>query len=184
MTRSPKSGSFEGFVRWLGEARHEGEADVPEPDPQVLSASREAWQQHQSLQRAQRQALSERVHAGTYVEELELMAAADADRGRWLPRLRTPNGFAISALYATPSALGAAPVGLLVECPADLIEIFKGQRVQISAGGRWVEIGEIDVDGKAMGDLPEGFEFTPPFSFRVGTLAPQPAELQRPDEPA
>ncbi len=184
MTRSLKSGSFEDFVRWLAEARPGDGTEVPDPDPEVRSASREAWQQHQSLQSAQRQALAERVRAGTYVEALELMVAADTDRSRWLPRLRTPNGFAISALYATPSAPGVAPVGLLVECPADLIEIFKGQRVHVAAAGRWVEIGEIDVDGKAMGDLPEGFEFTPPFSFRIGTLAPQPAELQRPDEPA
>ncbi len=176
MTRSLKSGSFEDFVRWLGEAGHDN-ADLLQPDLQVLSAAREAWREYQSLQRAQREALAERVRAGTYFEELELMAAAHADRSRWLPRLRTPNGFAISALYAAPSVPGAAPVGLLVECPADLIEMFRGQRVHIAAGGRWVEVGEIDVDGKAMGDLPEGFEFTPPFAFRVGALAEQPAEL-------
>jgi len=43
--------------------------------------------------------------------------AADPERGRWLPRLRTPNGFAISALYPPSGLPGAAPVGLLVECP-------------------------------------------------------------------
>ncbi len=69
MTRSRKPGSFEDFVQWLGRTKHDSEADRPVPDSQVLSAAREAWQEHQSLQRAQHEALSERVRAGTYVAE-------------------------------------------------------------------------------------------------------------------
>jgi hypothetical protein len=181
MTSSLKPGSFEDFLRWLGEATHDSRANGPLPDAQVLAAARDAWQQHQSLRRAQRDAIAQRVRSGMYVETVELMAAADADRTRWLPRLRTPNGFAISALYAT-GAPEAAPVGLLVECPVDLIEVFKGQKVHISMGGRWVEIGEIDVDGKAAGDLPEGIDFRPPFAFRVGTLEEYPSGFEGPGE--
>jgi hypothetical protein len=96
------------------------------------------------------------------------MAAADLDSAsRRLPRLRTANGFVISALHATNSLAGSAPIALLVECPDDLIELFKGRRVQILAGGRWIEIGEIDADGKATGDLPGNFDFKPPFALRV-----------------
>jgi hypothetical protein len=183
MTSSLKPGSFEDFVRWLGEVRHEGDADLCRPDARVLSAATEAWQECQSLQRAQREAIVEQVRSGRYVEELELLAAADADRNRWLPRLRTPSGFAISALYAANSAAGAAPVGLLVECPADLIEVFRGQKVDVSVGGRWVEIGEMDIDGKATGDLPQGLDFRPPFAFRVGELGEHPAEPEDPNKP-
>jgi ferric-dicitrate binding protein FerR (iron transport regulator) len=69
MTRSLKPGSFEDFVQWLERTKHDSEPDRPVPDPQVLSAAREAWQEHQSLQRAQREALAERRRAGTYVAE-------------------------------------------------------------------------------------------------------------------
>jgi len=71
---------------------------------------------------------------------------------------------------------------LLVECPADLIELLRGQKVHISVGGRWTEIGEIDADGKATGDLPEGMDFRPPFAFRVGELGEHPAEVEGPGE--
>lgn len=69
MTRSLKPGSFEDFVQWLGRTKHNTEPDRPVPDPEVLSAAREAWQEHQSLRRAQHEALSERSQAGTYVAE-------------------------------------------------------------------------------------------------------------------
>jgi hypothetical protein len=180
---SLKPESFEAFVRWLADSKRAAAADLRDPDPAVLAAATVAWQEFQSLQRARRETLTARVRTGTYREELELMAAADADRNRWLPRLRTPNGFAISALYAANSPPGASPVGLLVECPADLIEIFKGQKVHVSAGGRWIEIGEIDMDGKTTGDLPEGVEFKPPFAFRVGKLEEHPEDLAGPNEP-
>lgn len=182
MTSSLKPGSFEDFLRWLGEATDASNTNEQVPDAQVLAAAREAWQQYRSLQRAQRDAIAKRVQAGTYTEAIELMAAADTDRTRWHPRLRTPNGFAISALYAT-GAPEAAPVGLLVECPVDLIEVFKGQKVHISMGGRWVEIGEIDVDGKATGDLPQGIDFRPPFAFRVGKLEEYPSGFEGPGDP-
>jgi hypothetical protein len=183
MTGSPKPASFEDFLRWLGEPERDTQVHQPEPTPEVLVAAKAAWQEFQSLQRAQREALAARIRAGTYVEELELLAAADVDRNRWLPRLRTPNGFAISALYAPNSPPGAAPVGLLVECPVELIDLCRGQQVHVAAGGQWIELGEIDVDGKAMGDLPAGFEFKPPFGFRVGKWAEQPTELPKPPEP-
>jgi len=69
MTRSPEPGSFEDFVQWLERTKHDGEPDRPVPDPQVLSAAREAWQEHRSLQRAQPAALAERRRAETYAAE-------------------------------------------------------------------------------------------------------------------
>jgi hypothetical protein len=173
---------FEDFLRWLGGGKSRVARD-PLPSPEVVAEARAAWQAFQALRRAQRADLAARVGDGAYYEEVELLAAADADRSRWLPRLRTPNGFAISALYAGSQTPGSAPVGLLVECPADLVEVFSGQRVHILAGGQWVEIGEIDVDGKVSGDLPPGVDFSPPFALRVGRTEEQPQESSDSDEP-
>src|ERR1700733_10027090 len=115
MSRSLKPETFEDFVQWLADPGGVAQIDKMSaaPAPDLLAAARSAWQEFQSLQRAQRDALATRVRAASYREELELMAAADADPGRWLPRLRTPNGFAISALYAANSVPGTPPVGLL-----------------------------------------------------------------------
>jgi hypothetical protein len=184
MSNSPKPGSFEDFLRWLAESRLTTGADLTPPSSDVLAAANLAWRETQSLRSAQREALGPHFGQGSYQEDLELMAAADLENGSHpLPRLRTPNGFVISALYGTNSLAGTAPIALLVECPVASIELFKGLRVQVLAGDRWVEIGEIDADGKATGDLPEGMDFKPPFALRVGTQDLHPAESKRPEDP-
>ncbi len=182
MPNDPKAGSFDDFVRWATQ-RHRETGEAPaEPSAELLAAAHAAYQGALDLKGAHRQELAARLRSGTYYEEVELMAAADANRDRWLPRLRTPNGFAISTLYAADSAAGAAPVGLLVECPEELRDLCRGLKVSILAAGTWIEIGEIDVDGKTIGDLPPGMEFKPPFGFRVGQIEEQPEELRKPEQ--
>jgi hypothetical protein len=175
MPDDPKSVSFGQFVRWLAKAVRSESSEL-EPSAAVMQGARAARREFQSVQRIQRNDIAARVRSGSYIEELEMLAAADSDHGRWIPRLRTPNGFTISPLYASSAAEGASPIGLLVECPRDLIEVCRGQTVRVAAGGQWVELGQIDVDGKAIGDLPAEFAFKPPFVFRVGDLAEQSAE--------
>lgn len=183
MTNDFKRGSFEDFLRWVREPHAPSEPTAGEPQPEVSAAARAAWQAFQSHQQEHQQSLVARIRSGSYYEEFEVLAAADADTSRWLPRLRTPNGFAISTLYAANASSGTAPIALLVECPVDLIDVCRGQQVHVFAGGQWVEIGEIDADGKATGDLPQGCEFKPPFGFRVGKVEEQPTDLGKPDQP-
>jgi hypothetical protein len=182
MPNEPTEGGFDDFVRWATERHRESDEAPAELSAEVLAAARAAYQGVSDLKRAHHQELVARLRSGTYYEELELMAAADADRDRWLPRLRTPNGFSISTLYAADSAAGATPVGLLVECPEQLRDLCRGLKVSILAGDSWIEIGEIDVDGKATGDLPPGMEFKPPFGFRVGQIEEQPEDLRKPEQ--
>jgi hypothetical protein len=183
MPNDPKSPSFEGFVRWLGKPTVNGGRRGLEPSAAVMEAARAARREFRFVQRTRRGDIAARVRSGMYIEELELLAAADSDRARWLPRLRTPDGFVISALYASNAAEGASPIGLLVECPVELIDVCRGRTVHVGAGGQWIELGQIDVDGKATGDLPVGFEFRPPFVFRVGELMEQSMELPTLGEP-
>jgi hypothetical protein len=183
MSDSPQPGSFEDFLRWLAESSPPADADLAPPSSDVLAAANLAWRETQSLRSAQWETLGPHFGQGFYQEDVELMAAADLENGGHpLPRLRTPNGFVISALYGTNSmAAGTAPIALLVECPVASIELFKGLRVQVLAGDRWVDIGEIDADGKATGDLPDGVDFKPPFALRVGTRDLDPAEPKGPE---
>jgi hypothetical protein len=183
MTDDHDSASFEGFLRWLQPTRRPGASERLQPNEEVLAAARQARREHQALQTIHQEELRARCRTGTYYEEVELMAAADSDPTRPIPRLRTPQGFAICALYALNSLPEAPPVGLLVECPEGLIDVFKGYPVQVLAGGRWVALGEIDVEGKAFGDLPEGVQFKPPFGFRVGEVEESPKDLSAGDPP-
>jgi hypothetical protein len=184
MSDSSKPRSFSDFLRWLAESKPDKGADLPPPSLDVLAAARLAWRETQSLRSEQPEAFTPHFGQGFYREDLELMAAADLDlEGHPLPRLRTPNGFVISALYGTHSTARIAPIALLVECPVDSIAQFKGLRVQVLAGNLWVEIGEIDADGKATGDLPEGMDFKPPFALRVGTQDLHPAQSTGPKDP-
>ena len=112
MTRSLKPGSFEDFVHWLGRTKHESETDRPVPDPQVLAAARQAWQEHQSLQRAQQPKLSERVPRRRHIAEddqpvrsfwsVASAALRDALAPRWQP------------VAITVAAVGVASLGLLL----------------------------------------------------------------------
>lgn len=183
MPDEPKSVSFDRFVRWFREAGLRSEESGLKPSAAVMEAARAAHREFKSVERTQRNDIAARVRSGTYIEELKVLAAADSDHARWMPRLRTPNGFTISPLYASSATEGASPIGLLVECPIGLIEVCRGQTVRVSAGGQWIELGQMDVDGKATGDLPAGFAFRPPFVFRVGELAEQSAELPKHGEP-
>ncbi len=183
MPTDPKSLSFEAFLCSLREPAADGEHGGLAPSAAVMEAARAARREYRALQRAQRNNLAARLRSGGCIEELEVLAAADSAHARWIPRLRTPNGFTISPLYASSAAEGALPIGLLVECPLDLIEVCRGQTVRVAAGGQWVELGQVDIDGKATGDLPAGFAFKPPFVFRVGELAEQSAELPQRAEP-
>lgn len=183
MTR-PVPGSFEDFVRWLQAGGHSQSTPGATIPAAVREAADAAWLAVQDGERERLAAIAGRVATNSYEEDIEVLAAADADPGRWLPRLRTPNGFAISALYPTAAdAKSAVPVGLLVECPADLVELCRGRLVHIAVGDRWIEIGEVDRDGKVVGDLPPDIEFKPPFAFRVGVIAERAGPLLPPDPP-
>jgi hypothetical protein len=183
MSDSPKPGSFRDFLRWLAESSPSAGADLAAPSADLIAAANRAWRETQSLRSAQPETPGPPVAHGFYHEDLELMAAAELDKGQPLPRLRTPNGFVISALYGTQRMAGTAPIALLVECPVASIELFKGLRVQVLSGDRWVDVGEIDADGKATGDLPEGMDFKPPFALRVGAQDLHPAESKGPEDP-
>ena len=168
MSDSFKRATFDDFVRWLGR-RQEGAA-AADPTVSVSDAARDAWGQLRALEGRHRSQLLMRLCSGSYYEEVELLAAADLDPRRRLPRLRTPNGFVVSALYTGDAAATDAPVGVLVECPENLVEACRGLKVRILCAGRWVELGEIDLDGTAIGDLPKGVDFKPPLGLRVGEL--------------
>ena len=184
MSHSLEPGSFEDFLRWLTERDAKpSPRSQTQPTAGVVEAAGAAWRDFRAVQSSHRTEFLARVRRGNYYEEVEVLAAADAASNRFFPRLRTPNGFVVSALYTTDSAPGTAPVAVLVECPHDLVDVFRGLKVRVLCAGRWVELGEIDVDGKAVADLPEGVEFKPPLGLRVGALEERPDEFRDSDAP-
>lgn len=168
MGDSFKRATFDDFVRWL--ARWQERAVAADPAVSLSDAARDAWGEFRALEGRRHSQLLRRLRSGSYYEEVELLAAAELDPRRRLPRLRTPNGFVVSALYTGDGAATDAPVGVLVDCPENLVEACRGLKVWILCAGQWVELGEIDLDGTAIGDLPKCVDFKPPLGLRVGEL--------------
>jgi hypothetical protein len=183
MAVDPKPVSFEAFVHWLAGADNAKQLDSAKPSEEIVAAAREARREFQAVIGTQKQAILEKVRSGRFFEDFQVMAAADSRPDRRMPRLRTPNGFAITPLYANTYSAGAAPAGVLVECPADLLDVFQGQRAHVLVAGQWVDIGEIDLAGRAAADLPFGLEFKPPFGFRVGNLEEDPQKIEDSEGP-
>ena len=49
MSSSPKPGTFDDFVRWLGKARRPAAPDAPEPSAEMRDAARAAWREFQAV---------------------------------------------------------------------------------------------------------------------------------------
>lgn len=180
MSAAEPENRFAGFLRWLKNAdTHVGAAPQRAPGA-LMTRAMATWQAYRGVQQDREQEVLARIRGGGYFEKVELLAAADLNEDRWLPRLRTPNGFVLSPLYASDAA-GAVAVGVLVECPDNLAAELKGQPVQVLCAGQWIALGPFDLDGKVSGELPRGIDFAPPLGLRVGGLEDAPRGGQPPD---
>jgi hypothetical protein len=94
-------------------------------------------------------------------ETLQLLAAASKDAGSRLPELVTQRGFKVAFAYDEGTGRDAPSVAVLVQCPLDLVSRLQGTTVYLWNGSERYEIGDFDVDGKALGVLPAGIEVTP-----------------------
>jgi hypothetical protein len=176
MDCSRKSSSFKGFIRWLAKSPR---APAPELSASVLEAARAAQRDSPAVGQAHQTELVRRIGAGEYNDEPELLASAEHDPKPWLPRLRTANGFVLSALHSGDSSI-ASPVAVLVECPESMLEAIRGLKIRILCGPmartrrglrRW----------QGYSGLASGVEFKPPLGLRVDEGEERSAQVADPD---
>jgi len=158
MSREQPPPSFEEFARWVATS-FTARSATGDP-PQVLLAAargardemlrgRESGGHHRGLGDERRN-----------VEVLHLLAAA-SDEGEAAPsELTTTRGFRVSLVYEEDSPSKTSTICVLVQCPANLLERVQGHMAYLWNGSERFELGQFDVDGKAIGTLPAGIEIT------------------------
>jgi hypothetical protein len=92
------------------------------------------------------------------VEVLRLLAAASADDDARPPELMTAKGFRVTLAYDDASSATGLSICVLVQSPVELIAQVQGQTAYLWSSTERFELGQFDVDGKAIGTLPAGIE--------------------------
>jgi hypothetical protein len=153
---SPNSAppDFEEFARWVtskvGALPKQSRAYEA-----LLAAARVA--RDQSLG-SRPSALSSSAAGRDNVEVLLLLAAASTDDDARPPELMTAKGFRVTLAYDDASSAAGSSICVLVQCPLELITQLQGQTAYLCSGRERFELGQFDVDGKAIGTLPAGIE--------------------------
>lgn len=162
MSKSFTPPNFEEFSRWLAHR------DAPFGTTQssiryqrLLTAARAA--RDETLRaRAETLALQSEVTAAPAgrLERIEALAASDPSDPNMPMELLTARGFRVMLSYEEDPLPGTATLCVLVQAPQRLIGRVTGARVYLWDGRERHEIGELDVDGKAIGVLPVGLHIT------------------------
>jgi len=147
------------FARWLAN-RESTLPAAPETTAPVLTAARRARDEFTRAIQSARPLEPRSVAGEGTMEVLELLAAASADPSARPPEMLTPRGFRVTLAFDEGTASDRASICVLVRCPPEMIEKVAGKSVYLWSGTSRFELGQFDVDGKAIGTLPAGIEIT------------------------
>jgi hypothetical protein len=160
--------NFSDFARWVAASQDAVPAEREAPE-ETLTAARQARDQW---------VLPTRPYAEpTEAEVLQLLAAASTDANSRPPEVMTPRGFRVTLAYEEESSARRSSICVLVRCPPEIIDQVQGKTVYLWSGSTRFELGQFDVDGKAIGTLPAGIEITLS-DFARGTV-----KLEAPNAP-
>jgi hypothetical protein len=159
MTSDSTPPDFQAFTRWVA-SRFAVRAENRKPPENLVAAARAARDATLSATRAAQPNLSTSGGGRRQIEILQLLAAASMDEGSRLPELSTPRGFRVTLAYDERLGAIGSSIGVLVQCPPNLIEQVQGQTAYLWNGDERLVLGQFDSDGKAIGTLPVGTEIT------------------------
>lgn len=150
--------SFETFLRFLASRYGAMPKGGVAPD-RVLAAAREAHGALSGEAAPKRSASGGNAAARTGIEILELLAASS--QGITRPSdLVTARGFRVRLDYRDGTDAEPSSICVLVQCPEQMVDAVQGQLAYLWNGAERFELGEFDVEGKAIGTLPAGIEIT------------------------
>lgn len=188
MPHDPPRPDFDTFTRWL--AANQGDRDLAARPPERQStesnqgavvapstASRTApddQERYKKLLAAARVTRDEMLRVvslpqtgvsgigqeGPHFEVLQLLAAADKSDSARPPELVTARGFRVTLAYDEGTAPDASSICVLVRCPPELIGTVQGETAFLWNGAQRFELGQFDLEGKAIGTLPAGIEIS------------------------
>ena len=152
--------TFESFLRFLASRYGTMPKGGVAPD-RVLAAAREAHQALSGDASPERSAGGGNAadRTGIEIEILELLAASS--QGITRPSdLVTARGFRVRLDYRDGTDAEPSSICVLVQCPEQMVDAVQGQLAYLWNGAERFELGEFDVEGKAIGTLPAGIEIT------------------------
>jgi hypothetical protein len=127
--------------------------------------------------RDERGALLTDAPAKRVLEPLLLLAAGSMEEADRPPELTTARGFQVILAYDDGRTAADSSIGVLLQCPPNLIDGLSGKTAYLWSGSERFEIGQFDPDGKAIGSLPAGIE------IRVSDFTSGKVQLETPDSP-
>jgi hypothetical protein len=159
MPNERQPSDFRAFAQWVAKRQSTLQAAPDLTDPILIAARRARDEFARALQSVLPMQPRNVAGSGT-MEVLELLAAASTDPNAQLPEMLTPRGFRVTLAYDEGTAADRASICVLVRCPPEMIEYVQGKSVYLWSGTLRFELGQFDVDGKAIGTLPAGIEIT------------------------
>jgi hypothetical protein len=159
MPNERQPADFRAFARWLANRENTLPA-APEVTDPLVAAARRARDEFARATQSARPLQPRSVAAGGTMEVLELLAAASTDPSAQPPEMLTPRGFRVTLAFDEGTASDRASICVLVRCPPEMIEYVQGKSAYLWSGTSRFELGQFDVDGKAIGTLPAGIEIT------------------------
>jgi hypothetical protein len=148
--------NFNDFARWVKAKENVGPHNSA-AYAELLVAARAA--RDQALRTRPIDLSSSAGERGS-VEVLELLAAASTDNTSRPPELMTAKGFRVTLAYDDESNRSQSSICVLVQSPSEMIVHVQGQTAYLWSGTERFELGQFDIDGKAIGTLPAGIEIT------------------------
>jgi hypothetical protein len=165
---------FKEFARWVRSKVEVGPVDSRAYE-KLLAAARAAREQALRTRPSDLSLSSAQRHN---LEVLQLLAAASTDDASRPPELMTAKGFRVTLAYDDASTGAESSICVLVQSPIELIAQVQGQTAYLWSGTEKFELGQFDIDGKAIGTLPAGIE------IKLSDFASGNVKLEAPGSPS
>jgi hypothetical protein len=176
MPHNPQPPDFDQFTQWTAVKFRSRGANANRYD-ELLTAARAARDENF---RAAHLAVSPAVAddgSRSHIEVLQLLAAASVDETRKPPELTTARGFRVSLAYDDGDSPAHSSICVLVQSPPEMLSVVQGRIAYLWNGSERFELGQFDIDGKAIGTLPAGVQISL-LDFEMGNV-----KLEEPADP-
>jgi hypothetical protein len=147
---------FNHFARWIA-AQSRPRAASTDRYSTLLSAARGARDEFlRTTSMANSTSAVGEERSQSTLEVLYLLAAASTDNAARPPELTTARGFRVTLAYDEGETPEQSSICVLVQSPPDMLRYVQNATAYLWNGTQRFELGQFDIDGKAIGNLPAG----------------------------
>jgi hypothetical protein len=175
MPSKPLPPDFEQFAKWAASQSRPRPVNADSYE-RLLTAARATRDEYLRIVEAVGPTAMVK-ESGHHVEVLQLLAAASVEEVTRPPELTTARGFRVTLAYDDGERPEQSSICVLVQCPPEMLTYVQNHTVYLWNGSQRFELGEFDIDGKAIGTLPAGVQIS------LSDFASGKITLEEPDYP-